>query len=562
MLNGLRTLALALGVFVCAGLASPPRVDYTFTPVMEAGVLSAVRIDLRFRGDADGETALRLPDEWGGQRELWRSIEALGVVSGAALADGESPARRVLTHAPNARIHVRYQVAQDWAGEPNTERGNEYRPIIQPSYFHLIGDAALVIPEIDGAAIVHVRAHNLPRGWSFASDLQHRPLNLARANASVIVGGDYRVMAGADPNIRIAMRGAWSFTDADFTARTAEIIAGQRRFWGDASSPYLVTVTQLAAPSAGWMSIGGTGLGDAFALFATPNAQAGMLTRTLAHEGLHTWIPGRIGGAPEQDEAAQYWLSEGFTDFYTGRVLVREGLWTPAEFAEDLNQMLSEYARSPVRAEPNARILADFWSTREVQQLPYQRGRLLATIWDARLRASGRRDLDDVMFAMSARAEAGDPLKAGEMFPIVAAAAGLDVGADLSAHIERGAPISLPEQTLAPCGSIVIQDVAEFELGFDSAASEARGNVITGVSPHSRAYAAGLRDGMSLLRFAAGAFGDPAREIGIVVIDGGRERTIRYLPRGSRTFTQQSLVLAPDLTGERLARCVAVIGGA
>ena len=108
--------------------------------------LNALQVDLRFRGDADGETDLRLPDEWGGQPELWRSIENVTAVSGATIADGAKANQRILTHRPSARIHVRYRVIQDFEGEPNARQGNAYRPIVQPGYFHLIGNAFMVTP--------------------------------------------------------------------------------------------------------------------------------------------------------------------------------------------------------------------------------------------------------------------------------------------------------------------------------------------------------------------------------------------------------------------------------
>jgi hypothetical protein len=75
------------------------------------------------------------------------------------------------------------------------------------------------------------------------------------------------------------------------------------------------------------------------------------------------------------------------------------------------------------------------------------------------------------------------------------------------------------------------------------------------------AYAAGVRDGMVLVRRARGAIGDTSQEIAYVMRDGDTERTFAYMPIGHGTFTQQSLVLADDLQGERLAQCVAVIGG-
>lgn len=557
----MRSIAALFALIVCAGFAAPERIDYTLTPILENGALNAVQFDLNFRGEADGTTELSLPDSWGGQAELWRGVEALSVVSGAAMSAGDDPAVRSLTHRPNARIHVRYRVIQDWEGEPTAGPGNPYRPIVRPGYFHLIGSAALIEPSLDGASPVRIRARNMPRGWSFASDLEHGGLVLARIRPSITIGGDFRVLRGADSNLRVAIRGQWSFADADFTAQVNEIIAGQRRFFGDPSSPYLVTVVQLSAPDAGWLSIGGTGLDDAFAFFATPNAEARPIARTLAHEGLHTWIPGRIGGMSEEGEASNYWLSEGFTDFFTGRVLVREGQWIPADFADDVNRMLREYAQSPVRTEPNTRILADFWTSREVQQLPYQRGRLLATIWDRRLRASGH-DLDDAVLEMRDRAQADDPLDAAPMFPIVMARFGVDVSADIAAYVEQGQAILLPETVFAPCGRVVTRQVPTFHRGFDIEATIANNNIISGVDRALPAYAAGVRNGMVLIRRAGGEIGDAEREIAYVVRDGETERTFTYMPRGRDTFTLQQLVLDEALQGERLIQCLAVLGGA
>ena len=552
-----RALAVGIAVLFCMGQAPPGRVDYTLTPLLREGALTAVQFELSFRGEADGETVLALPDTWGGEDALYRGVEALEVVSGAHMREGEEPALRVLTHRPYARIRVRWRVIQDWPGEPTASQGNPYRPIVQPGYFHLIGNAALVTPRIAEATPARLRVRGKPRGWTFASDLEHRGLRLGNVGASVSVGGDFRIVESAD--VRMAIRGQWRFTDAGFASDVGEIVAGQRRFWGDGASPFLVTVVQLNAPD-GWTSIGGTGLTDAFAFFASPNAEAGPITRTLAHEGMHTWIPGRIGGMPDENEAVDYWLSEGLTDFYTGRLLVREGLWTPAEFAEDFNAMLRAYAESPVREAPNSRILADFWREPAVRQLPYQRGRLLATMWDAHLRARGR-DFDEVMREMRRRAETGDPLSAAQMLPVVLSEMRVDVRSDIAAHADAGRAILLPEDVLAPCGRVVTRRVPPFHRGFDIETTSANNNVIAGVDPGLPAYAAGLRNGMALIRRDAGEIGNSELEISYVVRDGQTERTVRYMPRGPGLLTVQSLVLDEDLEGEQLARCLALLGG-
>lgn len=558
-----RALALGLAAVFCMGQASPDRIDYTLTPILTNGALTAVQYDVRFRGDADGESALRLPGSWGGQNELWRSIEGLSVVSGATMTDGEGPNARVLTHRPNARVHLRYRLIQDFAGAPNAEQGNAYRPVIQPTYFHLIGDASLVTPEhFDTGTPVRLQTRNMPRGWSFASDLEHGGLTLGRVWSSITVGGDFRIIRNAEQNVRVAIRGAWNFTDADFGDDVVEIIAGQRRFFGDTPSPYLVTVVQLETPN-GWTSIGGTGLGDAFAFFASPNATAAPITRTLAHEGLHSWIPGEVGGMPREDEALSYWFSEGFTEFFTGRVLVREGLWTPADFARDFNATLRAYAQSSVRTEPNSRILADFWSNPEVQQLPYQRGRLLATMWDARIRRDSAQQatLDSIVLDMRERARGGDPLKAADMFLVVAPRFALDPRADLAAHVDRGEPIVLPADLFGICGRVETREVPRFHRGFDIDATQANNNIITGTDPALPAYAAGVRDGMVLIRRDAGMIGDSEQEIAYVMRDGETERTFHYMPRGHGSYTLQEFQLADDLTGDRLAQCVTVLGG-
>lgn len=553
-----RALAVGAAALFSMGQAPAGRADYTLTPLLREGALTAVQFELSFRGDADGETVLALPGSWGGEDELYRGVEALEVVSGAQMREGEGPALRVLTHRPNARIRLRWRVIQDWPGEPTASQGNPYRPIVRPGYFHLIGNAALVTPRIAEATPARLRVRGMPRGWTFASDLEHRGLRLGNVGASVSVGGDFRIVESAD--VRVAIRGQWRFTDAGFARDVDEIVAGQRRFWGDGASPFLVTVVQLNAPD-GWTSIGGTGLSDAFAFFASPNAEAGPITRTLAHEGMHTWIPGRIGGMPDENEAIDYWLSEGLTDFYTGRLLVREGLWTPAEFAVDFNAMLRAYAESPVREAPNGRILADFWREPAVRQLPYQRGRLLATMWDARLRAGGR-DLDDVMREMRRRADGDDDaLTAAELLPNVLGTMGVDIGADIAAYAEAGGAVLLPEDVLAPCGRVVARRVPPFHRGFDIEATSASNNIIAGVDPSLPAYAAGVRDGMVLIRRDAGEIGNSELEIAYVVRDGEAERTFRYMPRGQGMLTVQNLVLDEGLEGEKLARCVAVLGG-
>ena len=86
-------------------------------------------------------------------------------------------------------------------------------------------------------------------------------------------------------------------------------------------------------------------------------------------------------------------------------------------------------------------------------------------------------------------------------------------------------------------------------------------NIIAGVDPGLPAYAAGLRDGMVLIRRDGGEIGNAEIEIAYVVRDGDTERTFRYMPRGRGTFTTQRLELVQNLEGEHLAQCLSAIAG-
>jgi predicted metalloprotease with PDZ domain len=296
-----------------------------------------------------------------------------------------------------------------------------------------------------------------------------------------------------------------------------------------------------------------------FAFFSTPNASLAVIQRFLAHENLHTWIPEQVGGAPDHDEASDYWFSEGFTDFYTGRLLVRENIWSLQDFAEDWNTTLSAYAHSPVRTAPNTRIVADMWNDSNVHDLPYQRGRLLAAIWDARLRASGH-SLDTVMRDMQSRASGANG-PAVTLLTSVMASAGLDLNADIANFVINGSQILLPAEVFAPCGEIQTRQIPNFDRGFDIVATQANHQIIAGVDPSLPAYAAGLRNGMVLERRSAGTIGDSEHELAYLVRDGTVERTISYMPHGRGEFSLQTFVLDDHLDGERLARCRAVLAG-
>lgn len=568
----MRLLAViaAVAALGTLGAARQDPVEYSLAPVFEGEALKAVAIEARFRGEADGETRVRLPDSWGGQTKLYEHLSPIAVQGGELTM--ESPGVAVIRHKKRARITLSYQVGSGYAGEPPD--ASPYRPIIRPTWFNLLGEAIFVEPEDQYQAPARFQWRDWPKSWTIASDLDHgkqRRLRVGDVMQSISVGGpDFHIVSRPIEGgvVRLAMRGEWDFTPDRFADLVSSVLDAQRKFWGDMKGPYFVTLIPIDGGGV-VSSIGGTGRGDAFAMFATPNATDDALRYVIAHEHIHTWVPRALGRMPRGEEAGSYWFSEGFTDFYTYRTLLRTGVWSLEEFAKYANESIAAYDASPVRAEPNSRIVEDFWNDPYVDKLPYQRGMLLAFHWDARIReaTNGAKDLDDVIFLMRRWREAAKTVDEvayvrDGFAKATKEIAGLDITQDLARYVDAGEPVVLPADLFGTCARIVTENRRTFDRGWDPEATGKAGNRITGLKPDSPAYAAGLRDGMQVVRREAGVVGDARVEYGLRVQAGDGERLIRFMPEGKGTFSQRQIVITPDLDAAARKTCEARIGGA
>jgi predicted metalloprotease with PDZ domain len=563
-------VAAALAAFgSTASAQSESPVSYTVAPVMEGAALRALAVEIRFAGDADGETRLGLPGEWAGTDSLWRQVEDLRVEGAAAVREDGGEAR-IITHAPGAALAVRYRVRSGYAEEPGFGY-HKALPVILPGWFFFHGEGVFAAPEGREEAPARFAWRGFPAEWKLASDLDHlagaRPGTVTDVVESVAIGApDLTVVTrevGGAP-LQVAVRGQWDFAPEAFAEAVIGVVRAENALWGDAGRPFVVPLASMGASARG-LSYTGTGRADAFSVASTAGFPLNDASRFLAHEYMHTWIGREIGDSPE-DAASAFWMTEGFSDFYAGRALLRAGLWTPVEFIAELNRVLMRNANSPARAIPNAAIGERFWTDGNVQQLPYDRGHLLALLLDHRIRAhtGGRADMDDVMVAQRAvarrNAQAGTRVDAAALFPVVVRQElGMDIGALLERHVTRGEPVLLPADLFGTCARVETVTQPDFHRGFDLAATEANGMLITGLDPTSPAYAAGMREGMRIIRREAGTPGDASVEVAYRVDDAGTERVFRYLPQGKGRVTIQRFVLTPEASSER---CVRLMSGA
>lgn len=546
-------------------------VAYVLSPIMRDGDLAALAVELRFAADPSGTTRLQLPERWASEQTLWKYVRALEI-DGAESVREDGPAARVIEAKSNTPITVRYEVVSAYDHEPDASDGQPFAPIVRPTWFYGFGEAIFATPEGRDSAKATFRWDSAGTELGFVSDLQQFGPDggaVHEIRDSIILGGAdthvYRERIG-DAEIRVGMRGAFAFPDAKFVSLAKSIITTEREFWDDHGEPFTIVLAPLLALE-GRRSLGGTGRSDGFTILMSEDAPLEALRHLIAHEYFHTWNPSRLGGqGPDDDEMNGKWFSEGFTEFYTWRLLLRSGLFSVEDFIAAWNDALLEYATSPAIDAPLSRVREEYWSDPAVGRLPYRQGPLLAAIWEKRLRedTQGERSLDDVLHAMRKTLQkASDPSAVEDAATTFRAAyanaGGRSLHADVAHFIESGNPIRLPSDAFGSCVRVVDKERPTFDRGWDVEATRAADNVVTGLRSQSPAHKAGLRDGMKLIRRLEGSTGDATAKYVLEVLDGTRTRKISFFPRGAGRLRLQQLELAKGVDDEA---CRISLGGA
>ncbi len=574
----LATLAIVLPLAARAQSGADCDLHYRIAPRYDSQPRQ-FEVELTFAAEGRRESWLRLPAGWAGINDYGASFKpAAEQPAGARLLAGDSINRWKVEHGPEGRVSVRYQIRAALAdpddGKPQDQE-QLYRSQIGADWFQFFGHGVLPSVEAWGdkregrmcLSLTQPAHHVGPLVGSHFDGRAQPSAEVALQGSQALLrhafyagGPAWRVAERPLPGgaVVTASRGPQGLADEPFADQVARLLEAHRRFWGDPSQPRQSVVR---TPNHSKGNNGGTLVHQAAVLHVSPDfgPSNDSFEFLIGHENLHLWLPHRLG-APAADDAVQaahhYWLSEGFTDYYTHRLLLASGHWTLPRYAELLTRTLRAYWRSPARNATAASIAPRFFSDRDAGRQMYARGELLAMGWDRELRRKDPAGLDTLLRRLLLPAEqARQSAPAHErVLQALTTALGDQPREQVLAHVTEGRSMALDEGLAGPCFALGWAEVPRWVLGFDPGSFSK--HTATGVQADGPAQQAGLREGMVLKGWSVYG-GDVSKEVVLKIKTEDGDKELRYLPVDGKSDRLPSLTVRPGAASD--AACQAWI---
>jgi len=431
-----------------------------------------IEVSLRFACDDRRSTDLHLQKEWGGIVNDGSDVAHLKVLDQQqrpCQVTQIEPTRWRVEHAPGATLEVRYEILETGTRAPIP--GNDYRTRLSGELFQVIGHLGILTPRREGNDTdIHAKIsldgfHQ--RGWEIVSSFGHGEGTYEYRGSPedflhvVLFAGKLKVVQRTleGNQVAIAIAGnVWQFSADELADAVEKIVQAERDFFSDHTDPwFLVTLTPTVRLTPTSTSLGGTALRHAFCLFCTPSLSLSQDSRSseqtlrlLAHEYFHTWNGSKIPTAGK--DPSTYWFSEGFTNFFARRILLRSQLFTPEQFAQDLNSVLARYEANPARHRGMDFVRTEFWKDRDAQELPYQQGDLVALMLDEHIaqRSNGTKSLDDFMIDLFLHPIADSPITTESLLTRIQTWVDADTTERVREMVLHGADLELPKKLRFP----------------------------------------------------------------------------------------------------------------
>ena len=277
--------------------------------------------------------------------------------------------------------------------------GNEQAGLWQDGALFLVSKALFIASDAQGPRRVRIDA---PAAWSVSTPwppvgddprevtvasrdaLLNNSLVVGRHAEHVVQAGKIRfilALLGKAKESRVELAGALGPIVEDFGAV----------FPATAPTRYLMTIFSARERDAEAFQ-DSAAFSESEALTADTRP---LWANTMAHELFHAWNGHAI--APAEYDAAQ-WFTEGFTEYFATRALVRQGLATEEAFLQQAGRILGRYVFFKSSPAFSGVTLKQAGANKGKHRLGvYDGGWAVALSLDVRARAAGGRTLDDAM---------------------------------------------------------------------------------------------------------------------------------------------------------------------
>lgn len=541
------------------------KLEYKVT-YLESNEKPILRISVKFKSDPWKRTIIELPSHYGEADNLYKNIKNIKAI-GARIEQTERPSEIILYHASNQTIILNYDVIQGWNG-PVSGFNHILAPIFQKDYFQFLGNGVLIYPKSykKYKKIALSLDWNLPNGWkienSYENNNTHQEIitTLDAALNSLFIGGHYRfydtpVKEGI---ISTAIYGNWTFQDKEFIEKTVNIIENERAFWNIHHVPhFLITLIPVTTDTAG---MSGTAASNAFLMALKSDHPLDYpVWSVTSHECFHIWNKPELFDVSDEDQMYYYWFTEGFTDYYANLLNLRIELISLPDYIKQYNKTLVDYYSTPVNSSTIVQVKKNFWTSPETQRLPYQQGTILATNWNMQIKEAThhQNSLDDLMRSLILFSNHHSKLTLHNMSEVAKQYKKEDLIEDIQS-IYSGHLVSPSERSLGPCVYKTNKMLAPYRPGFNVAVSK-KEHIITSVNPKGKAFAAGLRNGQTLISIEEHP-DDVSQLIHVTIKEGDQMKTIKYDPFKGELKLIPQFVLDQTKWEKQKAECLAWFG--
>ena len=435
------------------------KINYEISLVSNDSI-TMLKVQATFDANQKGVTDLYYNNNSWENENLFNCIVKPRLLTEKGAVTMEKDSSRIrIKHRPGLKtLRFEYFIRQDTEGDLNSD--NYFRPVIQKTYFHVFSAELFIVPKKTKNRLfdITVSWNDFPQDYTIHNNfgLTKSVQKLTNTKIGTLLhgfclGGDYRIhqLDARNNNVSLATRGQWDFLDETSIVNVLnKTVEGLDDFWKEENNnSYTVVLSPVEVTYTG-STAGGMALYQSFNAYCTDNKYTSIdqLVNVFNHELNHQWIGKKIVNA---NGVEQYWFSEGFTTYYTAKLVVKNAVNEndSSFFIEEINKIIKEHYSSKAKNIPNSSITAEmFWKNPDYQKIPYHRGALFAFYLDQKIQKESNKQygLDDVMREILKEAtSSGQKLTHSYFIKTVNRFLKEDIQADFKKYIEDGELLSL-----------------------------------------------------------------------------------------------------------------------